>query len=434
MSKTLHPPIPSLAEVRIGVVGLGYVGLPLAVEFGKHFPVVGFDISSARIAELKVGHDRTGELGTTQIESASHLSLHDDAASLADCNVFVITVPTPVDEHKRADFRPLISASRLVGARLKSGDVVIYESTVYPGATEEICVPELEKHSGLVLDSDFGVGYSPERINPGDKQRTLTTIPKVTSGSTPAVAAFVDALYRRIIQAGTHLAPSIKVAEASKVVENTQRDVNIALVNEFALIFHRLGIDTHEVLKAASTKWNFLPFQPGLVGGHCIGVDPYYLIQKAQSHGYYPDVLLASRRINDAMGAHVASEIVRLMVLRGLRVAGSRALILGLSFKEDCPDLRNTRVVDLIHDLRATRIEVDVFDPWVDREEAQHEYGLELLPELPKRAEYDVIVLAVAHSRFRDMGAANIRSLGQSEAVLYDIKGVLPRADVDGRL
>ncbi len=359
----MHPPLPTLETTRIAIIGLGYVGLPLAVEFGKQFPTLGFDINAARIDELRAGHDCTRETTPDELASATHLQFSTDPAALAACNVFIVTVPTPVDHDKRPDFTPLIKASQTVGRALKAGDVVIYESTVYPGATEEICMPELERASGLEFNADFTVGYSPERINPGDKHRRLTTIPKVTSGSTPEAADFVDALYRRIITAGTHKASSLKVAEASKVIENTQRDANIALINEFALIFHRLGIDTHEVLAAAGTKWNFLPFKPGLVGGHCIGVDPYYLIQKAQSVGYYPDILLACRRINDAMGQHVAAEVVKLMIHKGHAVAKARALVLGFTFKENCPDLRNTRVIDVIRELQSYGCNVIVHDP-----------------------------------------------------------------------
>ena len=421
-------------QARLGIVGLGYVGLPLAVEFGKHFDTLGFDISAERIEELRRGHDRTRELTAEEIASSSRLRYGTDPEALRECNTFVVTVPTPVDEHKRPDFSPLLRASQTVGQALKRGDVVIYESTVYPGATEEICVPELEKASGLRFGDDFGVGYSPERINPGDKLRTLTKIPKVTSGSSPEVADYVDALYRRIIVAGTHRASSIKVAEASKVVENTQRDANIALINEFALIFHRLGIDTNEVLEAAGTKWNFLPFRPGLVGGHCIGVDPYYLIQKAQSAGYYPDILLACRRINDAMGEHVAAEVVKLMIGKGHAIKNSRILVLGLSFKENCPDLRNTRVVDLVREFESFGAVVDVHDPWVDAAEAKHEYGLDLLAGEPAAGAYDAVVLAVAHDQFARLGSDGVRRYGNPRAVVYDIKSIFPMGAVDGRL
>ncbi|NUS61714.1 MAG: nucleotide sugar dehydrogenase, partial [Lysobacter sp.] len=389
---------------RIAVIGLGYVGLPLAVAFGREHDTVGFDIDAVRVAALNAGQgDHNREVTTEELADAKRLRLTDDKEQLRDRDVFIVTVPTPIDEHKRPDLSPLVSASRAIGAVLKRGDVVVYESTVYPGATEEICVPELERASGLRFNQDFTVGYSPERINPGDTERRLPNIPKVTSGSTPEAADFVDALYRRIITAGTHKASSIKVAEASKVIENTQRDVNIALVNEFALIFHRLGIDTTEVIEAARTKWNFLPFRPGLVGGHCIGVDPYYLIQKAQAHGYYPDILLACRRINDAMGQHIAAELVKLMVQRGNTVAGARILLLGLTFKENCPDLRNTRVVELAQELQDYKATVEIHDPWADRSEALQEYGISLV-EVPEEGAYDAVVIAVAHDEFKALG------------------------------
>jgi UDP-N-acetyl-D-galactosamine dehydrogenase len=413
---------------------LGYVGLPLAVEFGNHFDTVGFDIHCQRIEELRAGYDRTLEITPSELAQKTQLRFSLEPADLADCNVYIVTVPTPVDSDKRPDFTPLIKASQTVGRALKVGDVVIYESTVYPGATEEVCVPELERISGLRFNIDFTVGYSPERINPGDKQRRLTTIPKVTSGSTPEAADFVDALYRRIITAGTHKASSLKVAEASKVIENTQRDANIALINEFALIFHRLGIDTHEVLAAAGTKWNFLPFQPGLVGGHCIGVDPYYLIQKAQAVGYYPDILLACRRINDAMGRHVAAEIVKLMIRKGCAVANARVLVLGFTFKENCPDLRNTRVIDLVHELQGFNIQVDLYDPHADIAEAKREYGVTLLPILPAQSQYDAVVVAVTHNEFKQIGIHGLRLLGNHKLVIYDIKGLFKKNEVDGRL
>lgn len=424
----------NLENLKIAVIGLGYVGLPLAIEFGKKLVTVGFDINPQRIAELQAGHDRTLETTTAEMAEATRLSYTLDTAELSACNVFIVTVPTPVDHDKRPDFTPLIKASQTVGRALKLGDVVIYESTVYPGATEEICVPELERTSGLKFNIDFTVGYSPERINPGDKQRRLTNILKVTSGSTPAAADFVDALYNTIITAGTHKASSLKVAEASKVIENTQRDASIALVNEFALIFNRLGIDTHEVLAAAGTKWNFLPFKPGLVGGHCIGVDPYYLIQKAQSVGYYPDILLACRRINDAMGKHVAAEVIKLMIRKGHAVAKARVLILGFTFKENCPDLRNTRVIDLVHELQAFDTQVDLYDPHADSAEAQREYGVTLLPVLPSSGQYDALVVAVAHEEFKRLGIDGIRRLGNNHAVIYDIKGMFGKDEVDGRL
>jgi UDP-N-acetyl-D-glucosamine/UDP-N-acetyl-D-galactosamine dehydrogenase len=419
---------------RIAVIGLGYVGLPLAVEFGRRFETLGFDINTRRIRELRVGHDSTLEVEPSELANATRLRFVDALDDLRACDVFVITVPTPIDGHKRPDFTPLIRASEAVGSVLKAGDLVIYESTVYPGATEEVCVPLLEKASGLAFNIDFTVGYSPERINPGDKQRRLTTIPKITSGSTAEAAESVDALYSAIIAAGTHLAPSIKVAEAAKIIENTQRDVNIALINEFALIFHRLGIDTQDVLAAAGTKWNFLPFRPGLVGGHCIGVDPYYLIQKAQEVGYYPDILLACRRINDSMGRHVASAVIKAMVHKGQAIAGARVLMLGFTFKENCPDLRNTRVIDLVREFEAYSAKVDVYDPWADAEQARHEYGLELLSELPESDSYDAIVVAVGHNQFHDLGISRVRGLASGKAVVYDIKGVFPKELVDARL
>jgi len=423
-----------LEQARIGIVGLGYVGLPLAVEFGNHFDTLGFDINPARIEALRAGRDSTHEISAEELSASSKLRLSGDAEQLRACNVMIVTVPTPIDAAKRPDFNPLIRASQTLGRVLERGDVVIYESTVYPGATEEICIPELEKASGLRFNIDYTVGYSPERINPGDKQRRLTNIPKVTSGSTPETADFVDALYRRIIVAGTHRASSIKVAEASKVIENTQRDANIALINEFALIFHRLGIDTTEVLEAAGSKWNFLPFKPGLVGGHCIGVDPYYLIQKAQSAGYYPDILLACRRINDAMGQHVAAEVLKLMIHKGQTIAGARILVLGFTFKENCPDLRNTRVIDLVREFESFSAKVDVYDPWADPAEARHEYGFDLLPGTPASGSYDAIVIAVAHDQFRAMGIDSLRALGNDRAVVYDIKGMFAKDQVDGRL
>jgi len=421
-------------NINIAVIGLGYVGLPLAVEFGKQFHTLGFDINAQRISELRAGQDRTLETNSAELAQAVRLRYTLDAAELKSCNVFIVTVPTPVDHDKRPDFTPLVMASETVGRALKPGDTVIYESTVYPGATEEICVPVLERASGLAFNTGFTVGYSPERINPGDKGRRLTTIPKVTSGSTPAAADFVDALYNTVITAGTHKVSSLKVAEASKVIENTQRDANIALINEFALIFHRLGIDTHEVLAAAGTKWNFLPFKPGLVGGHCIGVDPYYLIQKAQSVGYYPDILLACRRINDAMGRHVAAEVVKLMIHKGHAVARARVLVLGFTFKENCPDLRNTRVIDLVHELQAFGTQVDLYDPHADSAEAKHEYGVSLLGVLPAPGQYDALVVAVAHDEFKQLGIDGLRRLANGRAVIYDIKGLFGKDDVDGRL
>ena len=423
-----------LENARIAIVGLGYVGLPLAVEFGKKFDTLGFDISTQRIAELQSGQDRTLEITAIELALASRLRFTLDASALANCNVYIVTVPTPVDTDKRPDLSPLIKASQTVGMAIKPGAVVIYESTVYPGATEEVCVPELERSSGLKFNTDFTVGYSPERVNPGDKQRRLTNIPKVTSGSTPAAADFVDALYNAVITAGTHKASSLKVAEASKVIENTQRDVNIALMNEFALIFHRLGIDTQEVLAAAETKWNFLPFRPGLVGGHCIGVDPYYLIQKAQSVGYYPDILLACRRINDAMGRHVAAEVVKLMIQKGHAVSKARVLVLGFTFKENCRDIRNTRVIDLVRELQAFNIQVDLYDPHADNAEAQNEYGVSLLNDLPAPGQFDALIVAVAHDEFKKFGITGLRRLSNGRAIIYDIKGLFAQDDVDGRL
>ncbi|MEO6138358.1 MAG: nucleotide sugar dehydrogenase [Luteimonas sp.] len=424
----------SVANARIGVIGLGYVGLPLAVEFGKQYDTVGYDTDAMRIEALLQGGDRNREVSQEDLAAAKHLTLSMALEDLRDRNVYIVTVPTPINEHKHPDFTPLIQASQAIGGVLGRGDVVIYESTVYPGATEEICVPELERGSGLQFNVDFFVGYSPERINPGDHQRRLVDIPKVTSGSTPQTADYVDALYRSIIAAGTHKASSLKVAEASKVVENTQRDANIALINEFALIFHRLGIDTNEVLEAAGTKWNFLPFRPGLVGGHCIGVDPYYLIQKAQSVGYYPDILLACRRINDAMGQYIASEVIKLMIHRGITVAGARILLLGITFKENCPDLRNTRVIDLAREFTDYSAQVDIYDPWADRAQAAREYGVELLAQPPQPGAYDAIVIAVAHDEFREMGVEGLLRLANSRAVIYDIKSIFPRDVVDARL
>ncbi len=419
---------------KIGVIGLGYVGLPLAVEFGKVRPVLGFDICKARVSELQAGKDHTLECSHEELLEATHLTFSDSAEALNSCQVFIVTVPTPVDRANRPDMTPLVKASETVGKVLKVGDVVIYESTVYPGATEEVCVPVLEKHSGLKFNQDFFCGYSPERINPGDKEHRLPTIKKVTSGSTPQVAEAVDALYAQIITAGTHKASSIKVAEAAKVIENTQRDVNIALINELSLIFNRLGIDTLEVLQAAGTKWNFLPFRPGLVGGHCIGVDPYYLTHKAQEVGYHPEVILAGRRINDHMATHVADEVVKLMLRKNISVLGSKILVLGLSFKENCPDVRNTKVVDIVSALQSYNASVDVYDPWIDADEALHEYGLVCLPDLPTDHTYAAIVLAVGHQQFLTMGIDGVKKMGIPGAVLFDVKGLFPREMVDARL
>jgi UDP-N-acetyl-D-galactosamine dehydrogenase len=423
----------NLRNLRIGVIGLGYVGLPLSVEFGKRFDTVGFDINERRVAELRKGRDVTLEVETAELRAAKRLTFTTQLAQLKRCRVFVVTVPTPIDEYKRPDLTPLEKASATVGEVLKKGDVVVYESTVYPGCTEEICVPILERVSGLRFNRDFFAGYSPERINPGDKAHRLPTIRKVTSGSTPAVAAFVDALYRSIVTAGTHRASSIKVAEAAKVIENTQRDVNIALINELALIFGRLGIDTEEVLNAAGSKWNFLPFRPGLVGGHCIGVDPYYLTHKAQAIGYHPEMILAGRRLNDSMGTHVAQQVAQLMMRRRIQVRDARILILGLTFKENCPDVRNTKVVDVVRELASFGASVDVHDPWADPREARHEYGLKLVRR-PRPGSYDAIVLAVAHDEFRRMGIDKVRTLARRKHVLYDIKHVFRASDVDGRL
>ena len=428
-----HPLPTNLDDLPLAVIGLGYVGLPLAVAFSARRPVLGFDISAARIAALNAGRDDTLEVSDEELRRADRLSFTADPAELAACTVFIVTVPTPIDRNKRPDLGPILAASATIGRVLKPGDIVIYESTVYPGATEEDCVPVLERHSGLVFNRDFYAGYSPERINPGDKAHRVATIKKVTSGSTPAAADLIDRLYGEIITAGTHKAESIRVAEAAKVIENTQRDLNIALINELALIFNRMGIDTEAVLEAAGTKWNFLSFRPGLVGGHCIGVDPYYLTFKAQAIGYYPEIILAGRRLNDSMGAYAASQLVKAMLRRRIQVDNARVLVLGLTFKENCPDLRNTRVVDIVRELAEYNVRVEVYDPWVDPEEARQEYGLDLVTE-PRSGSYDGILLAVAHEQFRAMGAARIRALGRPEHVLYDLKYVLPREDVDLRL
>ncbi|WP_305068965.1 nucleotide sugar dehydrogenase [Marilutibacter chinensis] len=417
----------------MAVVGLGYVGLPLAVAFGRRWPTLGFDVNLARINELERHHDHTLEVTRSALQEATWLRFSADAGRLRDCNVYVVTVPTPIDAYKRPDLRPLEAASRTVGEVLSHGDVVIYESTVYPGATEEVCVPILERESGLVFNRDFHVGYSPERINPGDREHRLETITKVTSGSTAEAADFIDALYASIVGAGTHKASSIRVAEGAKVIENIQRDVNIALVNELALLFDRLGLDTQEVLAAAGTKWNFLPFRPGLVGGHCIGVDPYYLTHKAQQVGFHTDVILAGRRTNDGMGQHVARRVVRLIQKHDGHPPSCRVLVLGLSFKENCPDLRNTRVVDIVQELGEYGIGVDVHDPWVDPVQARQEYGLELV-DAPGPAGYDAVVLAVAHHQFVAMGASGLRAFGKPGTPLFDVKGVLPGTEVDGRL
>ena len=423
----------NLEDIKLAVIGLGYVGLPLAVEFGKHRPVVGFDINQPRIDALKAGHDSTLEVSGEELTQATQLGYSANLDELAACNVFIVTVPTPINEHNQPDLTPLIKASESIGKVLKQGDIVIYESTVYPGATEEDCVPVLEKVSGLKYNVDFFAGYSPERINPGDKEHRVTTIKKVTSGSTPEIAELVDALYNQIIVAGTHKASSIRVAEAAKVIENTQRDLNIALINELAIIFNKMGIDTEAVLKAAGTKWNFLPFCPGLVGGHCIGVDPYYLTHKAQSIGYNPEIILAGRRLNDGMGAYVVSQLIKAMLKRRIHVDGARVLLMGLTFKENCPDLRNTKVVDIVRELAEYNIAVDVFDPWVNPAEAEREYGFRPVAE-PASGAYDGIILAVAHAEFRVLGAANIRKHGKDEHVLYDLKYLLSIEESDLRL
>jgi UDP-N-acetyl-D-galactosamine dehydrogenase len=422
-----------LADVRIGVIGLGYVGLPLAVSFAREFDVVGFDINPTRIDELKAGHDRTLEVSDDVLADAKRLMPTTDVESLRDVEVYIVTTPTPIDEHKQPDLGPVLAATRSVAKTLNRGDVVIYESTVYPGATEENCVPLLEEVSGLRFNDDFFVGYSPERINPGDKEHRFETIVKVTSGSTPDAAKFVDALYNTVVEAGTHLAPSIKVAEAAKVIENIQRDINIALVNELALVFDRLGIDTLDVLEAAGTKWNFLPFRPGLVGGHCIGVDPYYLTHKAQAVGYHPEVILAGRRLNDSMGDYVAAQLLRAMIAKGIDLRNARVLVLGLTFKENTPDLRNTRVVDIVSELQSYGMRVDVHDPWVDAAEARYEYGLEVVA--PDADSYDAVILAVGHEQFRALGADGVRAFGKKDGhVLYDLKSILAKTESDLRL
>jgi UDP-N-acetyl-D-galactosamine dehydrogenase len=421
------------SDIKLAVIGLGYVGLPLAVEFGKHRPVTGYDINPARIIALKAGHDATLEVSDEELREAPGLHYTTDLADLAKCNVYVVTVPTPIDDHKRPDLSPLIKASGAIGEILKKGDIVIYESTVYPGATEEVCVPVLESISGLKFNVDFFAGYSPERINPGDKLHRVSTIKKVTSGSTPDVAELVDQLYKQIIIAGTHKAPSIKVAEAAKVIENTQRDLNIALINELTIIFNKLGIETEAVLQAAGTKWNFLPFRPGLVGGHCIGVDPYYLTYKAEAIGYHPQIILAGRRLNDGMGGYVVSQLIKAMLKRRIHVEGARVLVMGLAFKENCPDLRNTRVVDIVRELADYHVVADVYDPWVSAEEAEHEYGLTPI-KAPQPGDYDAIILAVAHDEFRAMGAGPMRAFGKDQHVLYDLKYLLSPEESDLRL
>ncbi len=419
--------------MKIGIIGLGYVGLPLAVEFGKKRPVMGFDISQRRVEQLKAGNDSTHEVYREELLAAKHLSFTTDIGDINDCNCYIVTVPTPIDEYNRPNLKPLIRASETVGKVLKKGDIVIYESTVYPGCTEEDCVPVLEKQSGLKFNEDFFCGYSPERINPGDKEHRVTSIKKVTSGSTPETADFIDALYNEIVEVGTHKAESIKVAEAAKVIENTQRDLNIALINELAVIFNKLDIDTEAVLKAAGSKWNFLPFRPGLVGGHCIGIDPYYLTHKAQAIGYHPEIILAGRRLNDSMGTHVVTQLIKGMTKKRIQVDGAKVLVMGLTFKENCPDVRNTRVIDIVTELEDYNCAVDVYDPWVDSEEVESEHGIMPIAE-PSAGSYDSIILAVAHRQFRDMGYEAIRTLGKRSVIIYDLKYVLSVHESDIRL
>lgn len=422
-----------LSDLKIAIIGLGYVGLPLAVEFGRKVPVVGFDIHQKRIDELRLGQDHTLEVSAEELAQATQLSYSANLEDLKQCNFFIVTVPTPIDEFKQPDLTPLIKASGSIGQVLNVGDIVVYESTVYPGATEEVCIPVLEKVSGLKFNQDFYAGYSPERINPGDKLHRVKNILKITSGSTTEVAEIVDQVYNLIIEAGTHKAQSIKVAEAAKVIENTQRDVNIALINELALIFNKMGIDTEAVLQAAGTKWNFLPFRPGLVGGHCIGVDPYYLTYKAQAIGYHPEIILAGRRLNDAMGAYVVTQLVKSMIKKKIQVEGAKVLVLGLSFKENCPDIRNTKVIDIVKELQEYHIDVDIYDPWVDAAEAEHEYGIATISHLATGL-YDAVILAVAHQQFVSLGVEQIRALGKANHVLYDLKYVLAQTESDIRL
>lgn len=420
-------------DLKLAIIGLGYVGLPLAVEFGKTRSVIGFDINQKRIDELKAGKDGTLETTEQELRDAKHLRLTSSSEDLKAENCYIISVPTPIDEHKHPDLTPLIKASETIGKVLKPGDIVIYESTVYPGATEEDCVPILEKYSGLKFNQDFFCGYSPERINPGDKERSITTIKKVTSGSTPDIADLIDTLYNEIITAGTHKAESIKVAEAAKVIENTQRDLNIALVNELAIIFNKMGIDTEAVLNAAGSKWNFLPFRPGLVGGHCIGVDPYYLTHKAQALGYNPEIILSGRRVNDGMGAYVASQLIKAMIKKSIQVEGARVLIMGLTFKENCHDHRNTRIIDVIRELRDYKVQIDVYDPWVNPSEAIQEYEIELV-SLPETEAYDGVVIAVSHDQFKEMGAKGVANYSKPTAVIYDLKYILPNSALVLRL
>lgn len=422
-----------LEQLSIAIVGLGYVGLPLAVEFGKQKNTIGFDINLQRIQQLIDGHDHTLETSSDELRHAKLLSYSSDLNDLKSANFFIVTVPTPIDDFKQPDLTPLIKSSETIAKVLKKGDIVVYESTVYPGATEEVCIPVLEKVSGLKFNQDFFVGYSPERINPGDKQRRVTNILKITSGSTAEVADYIDQVYKLIIEAGTYKAPSIKVAEAAKVIENTQRDVNIALINELALIFNKLDIDTEEVLKAAGTKWNFLPFRPGLVGGHCIGVDPYYLTHKAQSIGLHPEIILAARRLNDRMGEYVATQLIKEMVKQRIQVVGSKILIMGLSFKENCPDIRNTKIVDMVKALKEYDLDLDIYDPWVDPQEVEHEYGLAPVADL-KSDNYDAIVIAVAHDQFKSMTIDQFKQLGKEKHVLYDLKYVLDKEQSNIRL
>ena len=422
-----------LSELKIAIIGLGYVGLPLAVEFGKHVSVVGFDIHQKRIDELKNGQDHTLEVTPEELKQSIHLSYTTDLQQLSDCNFFIVTVPTPIDEYKQPDLSPLVKASESIAKVLKKDDIVVYESTVYPGATEEVCIPVLEKKSGLKFNQDFYAGYSPERINPGDKLHRVTNILKITSGSTPEIAEFIDQVYNLIIEAGTHKATSIKVAEAAKVIENTQRDVNIALINELAIIFNKMGIDTEAVLQAAGTKWNFLPFRPGLVGGHCIGVDPYYLTHKAQAIGYHPEIILAGRRLNDSMGTYVVTQLVKGMIQKRIQVEGAKVLVLGLSFKENCPDIRNTKIIDIVTELNEYHMDVDVYDPWVDVQEAEHEYGITPVQSVNTDT-YDAVILAVAHDQFKAMGADEIRALGKEQHVLYELKYVHDATESDIRL
>ena len=423
----------TLNNVKLGIIGLGYVGLPLAVEFGKKYPTLGFDINNKRIDELKQGHDFTLEVSSEELADSAFISYSANVDDLQSCNVYIVTVPTPIDKHKQPDLSPLVKASAMLAKVINKGDIVIYESTVYPGATEEVCLPEIERNCQLVFNQDFFAGYSPERINPGDKEHRVTNILKVTSGSTPEIADFIDDLYKSIITAGTYKASSMQVAEAAKVIENTQRDLNIALINELAVIFNKLNIDTEEVLKAAGTKWNFLPFRPGLVGGHCIGVDPYYLTHKAQAIGYNPEVILAGRRINDSMGEYVVSQLVKIMLKRKLPVNGANVLLMGLTFKENCPDVRNTKVVDIYAELAEFDIKVDVYDPWVNPEEAKHEYDIDLILS-PKQGHYDAVIFAVAHDEFKALSAGDIKAMMKKEHVIYDLKYMLDKELADIRL